>query len=442
MWMRLVGGFCFGLYLLFFCSVKLFAAGYALIEQGVSGLGNAYAGAAASALDATTIFYNPAGLTRLKKPEFILAGHIIIPNAKFSNNNSTHVLQPATGIPLRGNNGGNAGVTVYIPNSYISYPISEKFYLGIGINVPFGLQTEYDSQWVGRYHAIKSSVMTLNINPTAAYKINNNLSIGLGFSIQYIEAELTNAVDFGTIGVIRGIPGLIPQGNDGFARLKGDCWSAGFNFGVLYELTKHTRLGFSYRSKIRHKLEGKATFSDVPTLLGTAFQDSNANARVILPDMASLSFYHDLNEKWAIMADVTWTGWKSFNELRIKYDSGMPDTVITTNWKNSMRYSLGLSYRPTDNLTLRIGFAYDETPIPDAQHRTPRIPDTDRTWIAFGAGYKLSDTIAFEFGYAHLFFKKSHIDKNPSGEDTLRGGLKGHYRGHVDIASLQLTYRF
>lgn len=422
-------------------SSNSYAAGFALIEQSVSGLGNAYAGGAASALDATTIFYNPAGLARLQMPEFIIGGHIIIPSAKFTNDGSTHVLQSITGIPLRGNNGGNAGVTAFVPNIYFSFPVNEKFSFSIGINSPFGLQTDYDKEWVGRYHAIKSSVKTVNINPAFAYKIANGLSIGAGIDIQYIKAELTNAIDFGTIA----FPALTPQGYDGFANLKGDSWAAGVNFGILYEFTKDTRVGFAYRSKIRQKLEGRAKFSDVPPIpaLLARFKESDVTARLVLPDMASLSFYHDFNEQWAIMADVTWTGWKSFNELRIKYENPlMPDTVITTSWKNSMRYSIGVSYKPLNNLTLRAGVAYDETPIPDAKHRTPRIPDTDRTWIALGLGYKVSDKIALDFGYAHLFFKTSHIDKDPVDEDRLRGGLKGHYKGHVDITSLQLTYRF
>lgn len=254
---------------------------------------------------------------------------------------------------------------------------------------------------------------------------------------------MTNAIDFGTIGTLRGIPGLVPQLSDGFAQLKGDSWSAGFNFGVLYSFSDNTRIGFSYRSQVKQKLEGRAKFSNVPPPLSAIFKDSDATARLTLPDMASLSFYHSFNEKWEVMADVTWTGWKSFNELRIQYDNPlMSDTVVTTSWKNSMRYSLGVSYKPTNNLTLRTGIAYDETPIPDAQHRTPRIPDTDRIWIAFGLGYKFSDNISFDIGYAHLFFKTSHVDKNLVGEDELRGGLKGYYKGHVDITSLQFVYRF
>lgn len=130
------------LMLVFSFSGKVNAAGFALIEQGVSGLGNAYAGGAAAAQDATTIFYNPAGLTRLNKPEFIAAGHVIIPNAKFTNDGSTYVV--SSSYPLNGNNGGNAGVTVFVPNLYYSHPVNEKFFFGLGINSPFGLQTEYD----------------------------------------------------------------------------------------------------------------------------------------------------------------------------------------------------------------------------------------------------------------------------------------------------------
>ncbi len=425
------------------------AAGYALIEQGVSGLGNAYAGGAASALDSTTIFFNPAGLTRLDRSQFIGAGHVIIPSAKFTNQGSTHILQSRTGMPLRGDNGNDAGVTALVPNLYVSMPIGGKMAVGLGINSPFGLETDYGNNWVGRYHAIKSNMLTININPTIAYKVTDQLSLGAGINIQYIKAELTNAIDFGTmdaLGLFRPITiGLTPQGADGFAKIKGDSWGLGFNLGALYEFTKDTRMGINYRSRIKQKLKGDAEFTGVPAQLGVlpVFKNGGAGAEVTLPDSASASIYHNINSQWAIMADVTWTGWKSFDELRIKFDNpAQADSVVTTKWKNSMRYSLGASFRPIDRLTLRTGLAYDETPIPDAQHRTPRIPDTDRTWVAFGAGYKLTDRITLDAGYVHIFFKEAHTNKDPVGEDAVRGGLKGSYKGHVDIISLQMTYTF
>ncbi|MFQ3573490.1 MAG: outer membrane protein transport protein [Thermodesulfovibrionales bacterium] len=435
--------------LVLFSHKDCYSAGYALIEQGVSGLGNAYAGGAASALDATTIFYNPAGITRFNYPQIIGAGHVIIPSAKFTNEGSTHILQSKTGIPLRGDNGDDAGVTAFVPNLYFSMPLNNKLFFGVGIYSPFGLETNYGSTWVGRYHAIKSNMMTINVNPTISYKVTENLSLGLGISGQYIKAELTNAIDFGTmdaLGVFAPIRiGLTPQMADGFAKLKGDGWGVGFNIGALYEFTKDTRIGVSYRSRIKQKLSGDAEFSNVPSALSPlpVFKNGGIKADITLPDSLSASLYHNINEKWAVMGDVTWTGWRTFDELRIRFDNpAQADAVTTTKWKNSMRYSLGVSFKPIDSLTLRTGVAYDETPIPDALHRTPRIPDTDRTWIAFGAGYKLTERINIEGGYVHIFFREAFTDKNPVGEDAVRGGLKGSYKGHVDIVSLQLTYRF
>ncbi len=277
----------------------------------------------------------------------------------------------------------------------------------------------------------------MNINPTLAFKANEELSIGLGLNFMYMKAELTNSIDCGAfLGS--------PQNRDGFARLKGDSWGFGFNLGILYEFTKNTRFGLSYRSKVKQKLEGNAYFYDIPSPLNLLpnFQDDKINSIIKLPDTLSLSFYHDVNDKLSLMTDITWTGWKTLNEIRIRFQNGRPDSVITTSWNNSMRYSIGASSKINEKLTLRTGIAYDETPIPDAKHRTPRIPDTDRFWIALGAGYKFSDRLTADIGYVHIFFKDSHIDKEPVEEDRYRGGLKGSYKGSVDIIGVQLTYNF
>jgi long-chain fatty acid transport protein len=199
---------------------SVFAAGFALIEQSMSGLGNAYSGGAASAEDASTIFYNPAGMTLLNGRQLILGAHVIMPSVKFHNEGSTHV----TGQPLSGGNGGDGGVTKAVPNLYYSRKVSDKFFVGMGINTPFGLATDYNKTWVGRYHAVESDVMTVNINPSVAYKINDQISVGAGLNVQYLKAILSNAVDFGTAGYSLGIPGLLPQSNDGFAEMEGDSW--------------------------------------------------------------------------------------------------------------------------------------------------------------------------------------------------------------------------
>jgi long-chain fatty acid transport protein len=416
-----------------------FGAGFALIEQGVSGLGNAYAGGAAGAEDASTIFFNPAGMTRLQGNEVILGAQIIMPYLKFHNEGSTHV----TGAALQGGNGDEAGETRVVPNFYYSRKVSDRFTVGIGVNAPFGLATEYDKNWVGRYHAVRSDLMSININPSVAYKVTDQLSVGAGFSAQYIDAELSSAIDFGLAGIKLGIPGLLPQQNDGFVKLKGDSWGVGYNLGLLYEFTKNTRVGVSYRSRIEHTLEGDADFSGVPTPLSPGYRDCDIEADVTLPDSLSISFFHQFNPQWMIMADFTWTNWSLFDELRVKFDNPLQaDNVTVEKWQDSYRYSLGASYMPDKNWTIRIGTAYDTTAVPSAKYRTPRIPDADRIWAALGVSYRISNMFGFDIGYAHLFINDPEINKTPTGYDLTRGGLKGTYDAHIDIVSAQLTMNF
>ncbi len=430
------------------------AAGFAIVEQSVSGLGNAFAGGAAVAEDATTIFFNPAGITRIPDGELIVGAHIIIPSAKFKNEGSTHLLQSVTGIPLTGDNGGEGGVTVAVPNFYYSRQLGEGFVFGLGVNSPFGLSTDYDDSWVGRYHAIKSKLMTVNINPVIAYRVNEHFSMGAGLNFQYIKAELTSAIDFGTLDAIgafaaMGLPagalGLVPQGSDGYLELKGDSWGYGFNIGALYEFNRNSRIGINYRSRVDQDLEGDADFSSVPAGLAPfpVFKNVDVSSNIILPDTLSLSFYHRINPAWAVMGDVTWTDWSVLDEIRFSFDNPyQSDGVTTTAWKDSFRYSLGLSFTPDERWTFRAGLAYDETPIPDAQHRTPRIPDENRLWTSAGMGYKISSKFSFDLAYAHLFVSDPRIEKTPTGEDAVRGGLTGSFDAKVDIISAQINWRF
>jgi len=403
-----------------------FGAGFALVEQSVSGLGNAYAGGAASAEDATTIFYNPAGLTRLSGQEVIAGGHVIVPSVKFHNEGSTHVLQAYTGQPLSGENGDDGGVTKAVPNLYYSKKINDRLSVGIGINAPFGLATEYDKTWVGRYHAVKSDLMSININPTIAYKLNDNLSVGAGVSAQYIKATLSNAIDFGTLDFLGklGLPahalGLTPQQADGYVELEGDSWGFGFNLGLLYEFTKNTRLGIAYRSQVKHTLKGEADFSKVPAGLSPypVFKDDDVTADIRLPDNLSVSFVHQFNPQWMVMADFTWTNWGVFKKLEVEFDNpNQPNSTTTENWKDSYRYSLGVTYLPDKKLALRVGTAYDTSAVSQAKYRTPRIPDGDRIWAACGMGYKISDLLSLDVGYAHLFINDPDIKKSAANKE-------------------------
>lgn len=424
-----------------------FAAGFALIEQSVPGLGNAYAGAAASAEDASTIFFNPAGLSQLESAQFIAAMHIISPSAKFSNNgSSTNPL--LGGVPITGGNGGNGSETGFAPNIYFALPISDTITAGLGINAPFGLKTEYDRTWVGRYHAVESDLKTTNINPAFSYRMNDQLALGFGIDLQYVEATLSKAVDFGTacislIGAGTCVPAGVtgPQSADGFAQVYGTDWSWGMNAGLLYTPTDATRIGLNYRSKVSHELTGSIDYtapSTGATLFAAVFQDQPVHASVSLPETVSLSVAHEANDRWTILGDVTWTHWSRFKELRVVSNTGTTLDTTTENWENVYRVSLGANYRYSDTTTLRIGIAYDEEPIPDAAHRTPRIPGNDRKWLALGTSYAMNDSMTLDAGYTHLFISDTPINNI----DALGNTLTGTYKNDVDILSAQVSWTF
>lgn len=414
-----------------------FASGFAITEQSAKGLGDAFSGSAAAAEDASTIFFNPAGLTRLSGNQAAAAGYFIFPSAKFQNQGSNII----TGAPLTGSNGGDAGVGVFVPNVYAAWSLWDRVKIGLGINTPFGLKTKYNDDWVGRYQAVKSELTTININPTLAAKLTNNLSVGVGVDLQYAKAELSNAIDFGLIGFGARLR-TRPQGSDGFVKLTGDDWSWGYNLGLLYEPSQNTRIGLAYRSPITHDLKGDANFT-VPAAATALtangqFTDSRAKTVLNLPETVSLSAYQQLSPRLAATADVTWTGWSRFKELRVNFDNPVqPDSVQPENWHDTFRYSLGVNYALNAAWKLRAGVAYDPSPVED-KYRTARIPDSNRTWLSIGTSFQASNSLSFDVGYAHLFVDDGEINQ----ASTTNGTLKGRFESHVDVVGVQLNWKF
>ena len=450
-----------------------FGAGFALIEQSVKGLGTAFSGGAAVAEDPSTIFFNPAGMTRLEGQQAQVAIHSIFPTAEFKDGAAT----TAVGTQISGRTShDDAGEDNSVPNAYYTMNMG-TWAFGIGINVPFGLGTKYDEDWLGRYHAVESELMTVNFNPSVAMKVNDALSLGLGVNAQFVEAKLSNAVDFGTIGFLQyteangGNPAgalVNPANLDGFVELEADDWGYGYNLGALYEFDETSRVGVAYRSRIKYSAEGDADFTLPTATLGlisagggingavadgilATFRDTDASADITLPDSASLSYFHQLTDKISYSADITWTNWSVFDELRVEFEQNaagqtLSDNVTIENWEDTWRYSLGGTYAVTDRVTLRGGLAYDETPIPDA-YRTPRIPGADRFWVAFGGGYKMG-AWSFDAGYAHLFVDDGDVNlttpfpPDATDENVSRGNLSGTFENSVDILSVEASYKF
>lgn len=415
-----------------------FAGGFALNEQNVKDLGTAFAGSAARAEDATTIFSNPAGLTRLTGNSFVGGAYVIFPTVKFKNQGST----VRSGAALTGNNGGDAGVDLAVPNFYAAWSLSDTVKAGIGINTPFGLATTYNRNWVGRYQAVESSLTTININPTIAAKLTNNFSVGAGLNVQYAEAKLSNAIDFGTIGRSVGLP-TQPQQADGFVKVTGSDWSVGYNLGVMYEPSKSTRIGLSYRSPITQEIRGDADFT-VPTsvsALATAtgrFTDTGASAVLKLPDTLSVAIYQEINPRVSIVGDVTLTRWSRFRELRVSFSNpNEPDSVQPENWNDTYRFGVGVNYAVNDQLTLRTGITFDPSPVSD-EDVTARLPGGDRTLVGFGASYRPSKSLSFDIGYTHVFSEDSPINQTGSTGDT----LTGEFESAVDVLGVQLNWQF
>ena len=386
------------------------AAGFQLLEQNASGLGNAYAGSAAIAEDASTIFFNPAGMTRLKGGNLVGAINAIKPSAEFQNS----VSNPALGF----NTGGDAGSWAFVPNLYYAHAIHPDWSVGLAINSPFGLKTQYDAGWIGRLQGVDSSLKTIAITPSVAYRINEMFSVGAGVTAQYADAQLTSAAGLGPLGPI--------------AKATGSDWGVGWNAGVLVQPLSNFRMGLSYRSSISESLEG--TFTS-PGRISTG---DRADLRT--PATTTLSAVLDLDSQWQLLADIGWTQWSSFQSLTIiNTVTGGALARTVENWRDTWRFAGGVNYRFSEQWKFRAGVAYDQSPVSD-EHRTVRIPDSDRTWLAIGVQYQLAPQTAIDVGYAHVFFSSAPINQTfPVGS---RLNVTGSFDDSVDIIGMQFTQGF
>ena len=423
------------------------AVGFALEQQSVSNMGYAFAGGAASAEDASTIFWNPAGMTRLLGRQAVVGLNAIYGRARFTDQGTTSPAGPA--FPITGGNGGNPVGLNWVPNLYYATDVTPGVKAGIGINSPFGLKTNYPSDWMGRYQAIDSELKSLNINPSVAWKVRDGVSLGGGLNFQYFDATLSNAIDYGAacFGSAFGpaacaAAGITPQTKDGIAKVSGDSWGTGWNVGALFELTPATRAGVAYRSSIKHEIKGSATFEN-PVLPGAfaaltaGAQDTGARSTIKTPDSLSASLYSALTEKWSVLGDLTWTGWSKFKDLRVRFDSGSPDAVTPENWRNTVRISVGAGYKVDGRWTLRGGLAYENSAIRD-EFRTARIPDNTHRLVGLGINYKVSKAGSLDFGYMHAFVKDAPVNNwTPTG-----GTLAGTFKVSADVLSLQYNHSF
>lgn len=455
-------------------SSHVLASGYTFGVQSISAQSVANSNGA-EAKDASVLFYNPAGMTRLQGDN--ISGGVVLldPSIKVSNASSTTV----GGVPVQGNNGGDPTELVAVPQLYYTHQVNDQMFAGIGFFVPFGDSVKYDSGWVGRYNSTRLDMRTYAFNPSFAYKVNDHLSLGVGFTAQYMDASFKKKADFGSLAaqdlkatlstpegqqqlttlvtqmVVNGmltqaqaqqIQASLPtaiaamQGNakyDGELSYEGTDWGFGWNIGALYEVDPTLRFGAAYRSSIKQNLSGDADWNDPQnfnldglsnfgaagsvlnaalnkTLQGafSAFEDGNGKVSVNTPDTVSLNFFKQINDKWAVMGDWTHTWHSKFDELRLQFDNGLPDAVIEQNWKNTNRYSLGATYQYSTPFQLRFGMAYDQSPVPSSTYRIAALPDSNRIWYSLGFNYAVNKDMSVDVAYTYVNIQGSHMNNN------------------------------
>jgi len=428
---------------------QAFAAGFQVREQSAKTLGNALSNAAAGAEDVSFMAYNPAALGNIDGNEVSIGVAAI--NADFELQDAE--ASPASAPSVSYDQGGSrqGGENAVVPSFAIKTRASERIDLGLAIFSPYGLATKYDEDWIGRYHAIETELATIDIQPTVNFRVTDRWSVAAGLIAEYGDATISNAIDLGGQGQLNGVPGASAGANDGKAEVTGDDWGYGFTLGTLFQVTDKTRLGLSYRSQIDLTLDGDVDYSsDDPVgkqILAGAnaqgrLQDGGGTADISTPANANIGIYHQLTPRLALMANASWTDWSSFKELTVKFDGG-GESSTTENWEDAWAYSVGANYALTDKWLLRTGVGYDETPVPSAEYRTPRVPDADRTWAALGATYQATQNFGVTAGYMRVFGEGGNIDQDGSkAENENKGSLSGQYDVSADVFALSMDYRF
>jgi long-chain fatty acid transport protein len=346
-------------------------------------------------------------------------------------------------------NGGNAGGTFLIPAIYLAYKINKAWTMGMAFTTPFGLKTEYNRDWSGRSHAIKSDLKTYDFSPSLSVKLQEWLSLGFGLNIQYSEADLSRNIPVKTIQ-----GGALVNVVDADASIKGNSWGFGGNFGVIVAPLKNLKFGLAWRTALKHKVKGDITYDHRSfynegrmAAAGIATNGARAEADMKLPDIFTLSMNWAVNKTWDLLGTIEYTKWSTIPELRVKFPGtvGAKDSVEIFKYKNTFFYSLGSVFHLNKHFDFKLGWAYDQTPTVN-EHRSPRIPDANRQWFSVGFGWKPSDNVNLDLSYSYIKINTPKLDlkgsTNPNSVEYTKGNLSGTYSANSHLVGLNMIYKF
>ncbi|BEE13500.1 TPA: outer membrane protein transport protein [Aeromonas veronii] len=410
---------------------QVHAAAFQLNEHSASGLGRAYAGEAAIADNASVLARNPAAMTTFDKMAVSVSGTYIKPdvdvdgaiNRVDANGNKLAKLTDAS----------ESGIApaAFVPAAYFIQPLNDQWAWGIGLFSNYGLSTEYSETFPAGAGAGNTELMTFNINPNIAYRVNEHFSVGAGINAVYGAAELNR---------FAGYTGTALPKDTNVAHLKGDTWGFGWNVGTLYEVNENHRFALTYRSQVDMSFDGdfKGLTSGNRTVDG--------NLKLDLPAQAEFAGYHRLNQQFAVHYSVNWTDWSAFQELKATSSGcntpGQPGVCLNKpeKFKDSTRYSIGGTWYINPAWEARLGFAYDNTPI-EAEYRSLSIPDSDRIWYSAGATYHINTDMSVDFGMAYLDGKEVDVNEGLPNHDSLNR-WQGTSHGNAFLASAQFNMKF
>lgn len=420
-------------------STNALAGGYMLQEQSQLEIGRAFSGGAAAADDPSTVFYNPAGMTELSGIQVSTGATALFIDSHQRDLGSTITRTTAVGpfitisntSPISGGNGGNPFAPVVpVPTTYASAQIGKSgLWLGFGLSAPFGLKLRYAPDFVGRYNSTYSNLLTLNAQPSLAWRVNEHLSIGGGLDVQYADVTLEGAM-----------PAPVAGGADTKAKLSGDDIALGWNAGVLLKLNGGLRIGLHYRSQVKHDLKGKSELSGFTGAFSGFNGSTPIRSPLTLPGSITASISFPLDGKTRLMATGRHYNWSVFDQLRVVFPNG---TVSAKDYqyRDSWSLSTGLEHVHNERLTLRAGAMFDRTPTNPAYLST-RVPDGDRSWLSTGMSYRLSPHLTLNASYAHVFIEKQTLVRTETFSGQIAVDNRLQSSGNVDMLATSVTARF
>lgn len=401
-------------------------------------VGDAGAGGAALANDATTTFTNPAGMVRVCKPELIVSGTDLHTHVTFQGTNTWS--SPGFGSYSQTGT-ANGGAELFIPSFFFSTPLNmnQNLYFGFSVAAPFGLGTYYANDSILRYSSTTSELKVIDYSPNLAYRINNQWAVGLG-------ADFENA--YARLRVVAGAPTL-STALDSTSKNNANGWGYGWHAGVLYQWTPCTRFGLNYRSAVHTPLRNGTSTIDggliTATSLGLISSVSNydLSANLVVPAVTTLSAYHDFNPCFAVDASVNYTQWSHLaDNLIINNIASFPAPLtasLSQEYKDTWIFAAGAIYKLNPQWLIRGGAFWDETPIKNTTLRTVVLPDANRTGLSIGTHYQAFKCIGFDAGYTHIFLQNWGIN-HTTVVGAQSSNATGTFQNHADLFALSATF--